>query len=45
MNQVSIGSGNGLSHIRRQTIILTNAGLLSVINLINENIPQTFQRF
>ena len=30
MNWVSIGSDNGLSPIRRQAIILTNAGLLSI---------------
>ena len=30
VNQVSIGLDNGLSPIRRQTIIWTNAGLLSV---------------
>ena len=30
MNQVSIGSDNGLSPIRRQAIIWTNAGLLSI---------------
>ena len=29
MNQVSIGSDNGLAPIRRQAIILTYAGLLS----------------
>ena len=27
-NYVNIGSGNGLSPVRRQTIIWTNAGLL-----------------
>ena len=30
MNQVSIGSDNGLSPIRWQAIIWTNAGLLSI---------------
>ena len=30
VNWVSIGSDNGLSPIRRQAIILTNAGLLSI---------------
>ena len=30
MNRVSIGSDNGLSPIRRQAIIQTNAGLLSI---------------
>ena len=30
VNQVSIGSDNGLSPIRRQAIIYTNAGLLSI---------------
>ena len=30
MNQVNIGWDNGLSPIRRQTIISTNAGLLSI---------------
>ena len=30
MNQVSIGSDNGLPPIRRQAIISTNAGLLSI---------------
>ena len=30
VNQVSIGSNNGLSPIRRQAIILTSAGLLSI---------------
>ena len=30
LNRVSIGSDNGLSPIRRQAIILTNAGLLSI---------------
>ena len=30
MNQVSIGSDNGLSPIRRQVIILTSAWLLSI---------------
>ena len=30
INQVSIGSDNGLSPIRRQIIIWTNAGLLSI---------------
>ena len=30
VNRVSIGSDNGLSPIRRQSIILTNAGLLSI---------------
>ena len=30
MNRVSIGSDNGLSPIRRQAIIWTNAGLLSI---------------
>ena len=30
MNQVSIGSGNGFSPIRRQAIIWTNAGLFSI---------------
>ena len=29
-NRVSIGSDNGLPPIRRQAIILTNAGLLSI---------------
>ena len=33
MNNVSIGSDNGLSPIRRQAIIWTNADLLSVWNL------------
>ena len=33
VNQVSIGSDNGLSPIRRQAIIWTNAGLLSVESL------------
>ena len=30
VNRVSIGSENGLSPIRRQAIIETNAGLLSI---------------
>ena len=30
VNRVSIGSDNGLSHIRRQVIILNNARLLSI---------------
>ena len=30
VNQVIIGSDNGFSHIRRQAIIWTNAGLLSI---------------
>ena len=30
MNRVNIGSDNGLSPIRRQAIISTNAGLLSI---------------
>ena len=30
VNQVSIGSDNGLPPIRRQAIIWTNAGLLSI---------------
>ena len=30
MNRVSIGSGIGLSPVRRQTITWTNAGLLSI---------------
>ena len=30
MNCVSIGSDNGLSHVKRQAIIWTNAGLLSI---------------
>ena len=33
MNRVSIGSVNGLSPIRRQAIIQTNAGLLSIEHL------------
>ena len=33
MNQVSIGSDNGLSPIQRQAIIWTNAGLLSIGHL------------
>ena len=31
VNQVSIGSDNGLAPIRRQDIIWTSAGLLSII--------------
>ena len=30
MNWVNIGSGNGLSPVRRQAIMRTNAGLLSI---------------
>ena len=30
MNQASIGLGNGLSPVRRQPIIWTNAGLMSI---------------
>ena len=44
VNRVNIGSDNGLSPIRRQAIIWTNAGLLSIKPLgtnfklfINEN--------
>ena len=33
VNRVRIGSDNGLSPIRRQTIIKTNAGLLSIESL------------
>ena len=30
VNRISIGSDNGLSHIRRQAIIWTDTGLLSI---------------
>ena len=39
MDQVSIGSDNGLSPIRRQAIILTNAGLL-LIGLLGTNVSE-----
>ena len=33
MNRISIGSANGLSPIRRQAIIWTNAGILLIVTL------------
>ena len=41
MNQVSIGSDNGLSSIRHQAIISTNVGLLS-IGYLGTNFSEIF---
>ena len=44
-NYVNIGSGNGLSPVRRQTIIWTNAGLLEIELIGLSDIWIKLQRF